>query len=285
MATANESPYFDDGDIAVELGVAGYGTPDMSRETVRVELPDRPAEAHGLSGGVQNIQLTCGRKRANLGDAERYAFEKLKTLATSGYGVLGVRDWQTGRTMYSHKWENAICVDASATIEAFSDSESWVAFDYRFLAPSAPPPTTTTAATTTTTWPPQWPAPDPPSTYAGTSTSQDYTAGGVDLGVGGTMDVEMVRNAELRTVPRARGARPGGPESGAAIHLTVNSHIRADDTHIAQAIEDKVRAIPDGKIDLVANGVTYQDVLLRSINPEHGQQRTAAFTAEFVKEL
>lgn len=271
---ATQSPYFDDGAVNVELGEAGHGDPQFAREVLRIKLGNRPAAVHGAGGGEQDIRLETGRERENLGDAEKYAYELFTSLATSEHGTLGVRDWRSSDELHEHVWADAICIEASATIEA----HKWVSMSLRFLAPQKAP-----AATTTTSG--AWPAPSPPGTYPGTSTSQDYSAGGIDLGVGGSLRIEMVRSADLRTIPRARGAKPGAPWSGSSIRLIVNAHAKTDTEHLAGYLADLTRSIPTGPINLTANGNRYSGLILEELRPDNAIHRSTSFSARFVKEL
>jgi len=275
MADVNESGYFDDGSTAVELGAATWASQSSVGRTLhRRTPPGRAARVHDAGGGVQEIRVQGGRLRDNRGDAERYAYELLTTLATSGHGTLGVRDLRGESSSYRHTWSDAVCVDAAATIEA----HRWVSLDLTFRAPTRPAATTTTTAGS-------WPAPDPPGTYSGTSTSQDYAAGGVDLGVGGTMDLEMARSADLRTVPRARGAVPGAPWSGGSLRMVITAHARGLDQHLASRLAELERQIGATPVDLTGNGNTYADVVLERLSPDPTQWRSTAFSAEFIRGL
>lgn len=259
------SGYFIGPETEVELGRHAFGTPRARRENIVLSPHDGPAMIHDVGGGVQDIRLTGQRLRANLGDAERWAWEVLTSLAASGPGELGVEDERGMRST----WSDAVCVEARASVRAFR----FVTLECRFRAPESPSS-------------PAWAgAPAEPGTYSGTATSQDYAAGGVELGIGGTMRLEMERSASLRTIPRARGARIGSSPGGAVMRLKVDAHAKADAEHLAAHLRDMARSIGARPVDLTANGNTYPGVALESIRPDHSDMRAASFTAEFACEL
>jgi len=257
------SGYFIGPNTEVELGRQAFGAPRPRREVVTLSPPAAPARVHDAGGGILDIPLTGRRLRANLGDAERWAWKVLTALATSGPGELGIED----RRGECATWSDAVCVRASAEVSAFR----FVTLECAFRAPESPSS-------------PAWAgAPAAPATYSGTSTSQDYAAGGVDLGVGGTMRLEMERQAALRAVPRTRGARVSGPPSGAEVRLKIDAHAKADAAHLAAYLHDMARSIGARPVDLSANGNSYAGVVLDDLRPDHSDTRAASFTAEFVR--
>ena len=142
----------------------------------------------------------------------------LRALAASGPGTLGVEDDLGRRAAFAAERLHG----AVAQVRAFRFVE--VRLD--FSCPEAP----ADAA---------WGAiPAAPGAYAGTSTAQDYAAGGVALGVGGTMRIEMSRQFPVRPLPRARGARACGPQSGAHLRLIVSAHLLAAADNLAAALQD-----------------------------------------------
>ena len=95
----------------------------------------------------------------------------------------------------------------------------------------------------------------------------------------------MTRNHPLRQIPRARGARTGGPSSAAQMRFIVTAHL-LDRTHnLAAALEDLARQIGPEPVDLTGNGNTYEDVLLDVLRPVHTDMNHTSFEAEFVKRL
>jgi hypothetical protein len=237
----------------------------MLRDTAVVRCHGRPARVHELGGGTERIRITAGRLRANLGDAERYAHDLLAALAVSGPGQLGVEDRRGQR----HTWAGAVCVEASAAVRAFR----FVELDCLFRAPESPSS-------------PDWAgAPAPPDTYPKRSTAQDYAAGGVDLGIGGTMCIEMERTAPLRTVPRARGARPRPAPSGAIMRFQLDAHANADTDHLAAHLEDMARSIGTGPVDLTANGNSFSSLVLEELRPDNTDVRATSFRATFLRQL
>ncbi len=257
------SGYFIGPNTEVELGRQAFGAPRPRREVVTLSPRGAPARVHDAGGGILDIPLTGGRLRANLGDAERWAWEVLTALATSGAGELGIEDRRGERAT----WSDAVCVRASAEVSAFR----FVTLECTFRAPESPSS-------------PAWAGiPAAPATYSGTSTSQDYAAGGVDLGMGGAMRLEMTRSAPLRTVPRARGARVSGPPSGATMRLKIDAHAKADADHLASHLREMARSIGAQPVDLSANGNTFSGVILDRLRPDHTDTRATSFTAEFVR--
>ena len=259
------SGYFTDGTISVELGEYVFATPATQRPIAQLDPPGLPASLLDAGGGVVEVNVTAQRLRANLGDAERYGFELLQALATSGAGELGIEDARGNRYTLS----DAACVSGSARVEAFR----LCSVDLTFQAPQA-------AAAPDWTTPPA-----PPAEWPGTATLQDYAAGGVDLGIGGSMDIEMVRSWPSRMIPRARGARMAEPPSGASLSFLLHVHAKPDSQSLPAYLQETARHVGPRAVDLTANGNTYSDVLLRGLWPDHADRGATSFRAEFVKEL
>jgi hypothetical protein len=258
--------YFDDGTVQVELGEHAFATPAPERRNVILEAHDRPAEVLDSGGGMMGVQVTGQRLRANLGDAERYIYELLVSLALAEPGDLGLEDSQGNRSTFGE----AVCVGAAGEVQAFRFAEAQM----EFLSPEK--------ATE-----PAWGAvPAAPATYGGTDTLQDYSAGGVQIGthpVG--MRIEMLRSHPLREVPRARGARTRGPAFGAHVRFIVTSHAVTTGQHLAAYLEGLSRQIGPRPVDLTANGNTYSGVILEALRPDHTDGRHTRFVAEFVREI
>jgi hypothetical protein len=162
-----------------------------------------------------------------------------------------------------------VCIGAVGEVRAFR----FVEVELDFQCPEAPDG-------------PAWgTVPAPPAQWPGTSTSQDYAAGGVALGVGGTMRIEMARRFPVRPLPRARGARACGPPSGAHVRFIVTAHLLAGGDNLAAALQELERSIGPGPVDLTANGNTYADVLLESVRPKHGDRAHTSFEAEFLQQI
>ena len=185
--------YFDDGTVQVALGAHVFATPAARRSNLLMTPFCSPALALHVGGGVLELTVTGQTVRDNLGDAERYAAELLRALATSGPGALGVEDNLGRRSAFA----NSVCTGAVAEVRAFRFVE--VKFD--FACPEAPDDAA-------------WGGlPDAPDAYAGTSTLQDYAAGGVALGIGGThahRDGAALPGAAA--APRPRRPRVRAPE-------------------------------------------------------------------------
>jgi hypothetical protein len=211
------------------------------------------------------VPVTGQRLRANLGDAERYIYELLLALAGSTAGTLGVEDAVANRATFGQ----AVCIGASGLVQGFRFAD--MRLDFMTPEKSAEP---------------AWGAiPATPGTYGGTSTAVDYAAGGIALGVGAGMRIEMARQYPLREIPRARGSRARGPARGAAMRLIVTSHAVGAGLHLARYLEDLARQIGPLPVDLTGNGNTYADVVLESLRPRHTDFRATTFEAEFAQQL
>jgi len=259
--------YFNDGNgTLVELGEHAFATPTAFRRNIVHEPYGLPARVLDSGGGILDIEVTGQRVRSNLGDAERYIYELFSALAASGPGDLGVEDNRLFRQVFG----DSICVGAVGEVRAFKFAD--MLFSFQCPEKSSEP---------------AWGGPPPgtPSPYAGTSTAQDYAAGGVALGIGVGMRIELIRVWPLREIPRARGARTSEPHRAAQIRFIVRAHALADAVHLAAYLESLARQIGPRKVDLTGNGNTFTDVVLDSLRPAHTDQKATDFEAEFVKRL
>lgn len=255
--------YFDDGQMQVELGAHAFATPSAARSNLLLAPHGVPAAAMEDGGGVLHLAVTSQALRENLGDAERYVVELFRALATSGPGTLGVEDNLARRATFGR----SVCAGAVGEVRAFR----FVEMKLDFQCPEG-------AAA------PAWGAiPAAPAAYAGTATAQDYAAGGVALGVGGAMRIELVRRFPVRPLPRSRGARSCGPQSGAHLRFIVAAHLVTAQDSLAADLQDLERRIGPGPVDLTANGNTYADVLLDGLRPKHGDRSHTSFEAEFIQ--
>jgi hypothetical protein len=265
--------YFNDGTVNVEIGEHAFATPAASRRSRSLDVAGRPSTVLDDGGGMLTLQVTGQRLRANLGDAEKYIYDLLVSLAGSTPGVLGCEDQLGHRAAFSQ----AVCIAGSGEVQAFKFAD----LRLEVLSPEKQAE-------------PAWGAiPAAPGTYPGTSTLLDYSVSGAD-GAGGIalgthpsgMRIEMARQYPLREIPRARGARSRGPSRGAVIRLTVSSHAVASGIHLARYLEDLARSAGGGRpVDLTGNGNTYEDVVLESLKPKHTDFRATTFEAEFLKQL
>jgi len=256
---------FNDGTIDIELGEHVFAVPELERPVVRLAPHDAAGVLLDTGGGLLRLDLVGQRVRANLGDAERYVYEKLRALALSEPGTLCFRD----NRGHDATFAQAVCIGASGEVEAFRFAD--VRYEFVCGEKSSEPSALT--------------CPAAPGTYAGTETLQDYAAGGVAIGdYGERMRIEMTRAYPLRAVPRARGARARGPASGAEMRLVVTACVVAD-VHLATYLEDLERSIGPRPVDLVANGNVYRDVLLVSLRPDLTDEKHTRFEAEFVQEV
>ncbi len=256
--------YFNDGTVDIELGEHVFASPSARRRIVTLDPHSAPAAVLDSGGGILELEVTAQRVRTNLGDAERYIYEQLLALSDSGPGNLAYEDNRGHR----HVFGDAVCVGGSGVVEAceFADMR----LDFACPEKSAEP---------------AWVgAPAAPGVYAGTDTLQDYAAGGVTLGVGGRMRIEMSRDYPLREIPRARGARATVPQARAVIRFIIDAARVAGTESLATDLEDLARSI-SGLVNLTANGNTFTDVLLERMRPSHTDRKFTMVQFSFVKDL
>ncbi len=256
--------YFDDGTVHVELGAHVFATPGGRRRIVRLQPHSRPGAVLDSGGGVLELEVTGQRLRANLGDAERYIYEQLRALATSDPGELGFED----NRGYRHVFGDSVCLGGIG--EVFGYKFVSIRFDFESPEKSSVP---------------AWGSvPAAPGAYPGTATFQDYSAGGVNLGLGGAMRIEMRRSMPLREVPRARGSRASVPPYGAEFRFVVEAARVAGAETLATDIEDLQRQV-SGRVNLVANGNVYRGVLLEGVRPRHTDKRHTGLEIVFVQDI
>ena len=257
--------YFDDGTVNVELGEHVFVTPTGARRNVVLEPHDDPAVVLDSGGGAFDLEVTGQRVRDNLGDAERYIYELLLALATSEPGDLAHENNRGYRSVFG----DSVCVSGEGEVRAFSFAD--MKLDFRCPEKSSEP---------------AWGAvPATPGTYAGTATLQDYAAGGINLGTGGEMRIEMYRSWSLREVPRARGARTSVPPRGAVMRFLVRTAWEEGVTNLAVLLENLMRTIGPRQVDLTANGNTYEDVVLDGMRPGHTDRKFTTVEFELTQQI
>ncbi len=256
--------YFDDGTINLELGYHVFALPAASRRIVMLDPHSAPATILDSGGGILDLEVSGSRVRESMGDAERYIYEMLFALSESGPGDLAFED----NRGHQHVFGDAVCTGAVGEVRAFTYAD----IRFRFACPekSAEPAWIGVPAT--------------PAAYAGTDTLQDYEADGISLGVGGVMQIELVRSHPLRQIPRARGARASIPESGAVIRFVVKTARVADTENLATDLEDLARSI-SGVVSLTGNGNTFSGVLLEQMQPRHTDWKHTMLESTFIKNL
>jgi len=257
--------YFADGTISIELGAHAFATPVACRRNTILSPAATPAVVLDAGGGTLELQVTGQRVRDNLGDAERYIYEHLHALGTSDPGTLGCEDNAGRRATFG----DSVCVAAEGEVRAFRFCDMRMTF----LSPERASQ-------------PAWgTVPSAPATYAATSTAQDYAAGGITLGRGASLRIEMAREFPLRQIPRARGARARGPRTGALLRFVVTAYLLEPAANLAAALAELSLQIGPRPVDLTGNGNTYEDVVLDSLRPAHTDLNHTRFEAEFVKEI
>ncbi len=258
--------YFDDGRIHVELGAHVFVTPSARRRNVVLAPHAHAATVLDSGGGVLSLRVTAQRVRASLGDAERYIFDLFHALACSDPGTLAFQDNLGNPAAIA----DSVCVAAVGQVSAFRFAD--VALDFMAPEQSAEP---------------EWGSvPGTPPQYGGTSTQQDYSAGGVAIGTHPVqMRIEMTRQYPVRVIPRARGARASGPKRGAQIRFVVLAQALTDGQNLAAYLAALARQIGPRPVSLEANGNTYGGVVLESLRPAHTDRRHTGFEAEFVMQV
>ncbi len=258
--------YFDDGRIHVELGAHVFVTPSARRRNVVLAPHAHAATVLDSGGGVLSLRVTAQRVRASLGDAERYIFNLFHALACSGPGTLAFQDNLGNPAAIA----DSVCVAAIGRVSAFRFAD--IALDFVAPEQSAEP---------------EWGSvPGTPPEYGGTSTQQDYSAGGVAIGTDPVqMRIEMTRDYPVREIPRARGARASGPKRGARIRFVVLAQVLTDGQNLAAYLAALARQIGPRTVSLEANGNTYGGVVLESLRPAHTDRRHTDFEAEFVMQV
>ena len=170
---------------------------------------------------------------------------------------------------HQHVYGQSVCVSGSGEVRAFSFAD--MRFDFECPEKLSEPAWNSVPAT--------------PGKYPGTLTLQDYAAGGVTLGIGGTMKVEMARSFPLREIPRARGARSRGPASGAVMRFSVSVGRVAWLENLATDLEDLIRSIGPRAVELTANGNVYSSVIFERARPGVTDAKHTMVELEFVQDL
>lgn len=255
--------YFEDTD-KLDLGEHVFATPIGRRQVRRNSLPGQSAHVHAKGGGILRLEVTAQRLRENLGDAERWIYSRLASLLTAGPGLLAYEDAHG----QAHAYDGCVLLGADAQVEAYR----WATMTLDMACPE------TDAAATPGSMPPA------PGAYSGTSTAQDYAAGGQDLGRGGRLTLEASRSSMLREIPRARGARPSQPKSGGEIRLMVEGAVVASGQPVGETIESVARSIGAAEVTLSGNGNSYDTCVLEDVSPEHTDWRHTTLTFQFVQD-
>jgi len=257
--------YFNDGTVDVEIGEHVFMTASIPRRNVVLEPHDDPAVVLDSGGGILDLEVAGQRVRDNLGDAERYIYELLLGLAVSDPGDLAHEDNRGHRSVFG----DSVCLGGQGEVRGsrFADMR----FDFLSPEKSSEPAWGVVPAT--------------PGVYPGTSTLRNYAVGGVSLGTGGEMRIEMARSWPLREIPRARGARTSLPPRGAVMRFTVSAAAIAGTSNLAAYVEVLVRSIGPGPVDLTANGNTYHDVVLENVRPGHTDRKFTTVEFEFLKQI
>ncbi len=262
--------YFTDGVTSIEIGAHVFATPRTRRRSLAMDAAGLASAILDDGGGIGTLSVTGQRLRANLGDAERWMYEICLALATSGPGTVGFEDAWGSRATFGQ----AVCTRAAGAVQAWGPQGCFAEMSFEFLVPEK------------MTEPAWAEAPGAPPIYPGTDSSVTYEAGGVPIGTNPAgMAIEMVREFPLREVPRARGARSRGPARGAQIRFTVASHAVVAGTHLAAYLAGVARDIGPRPVSVVANGVTYDGVILEGLTPKQTDRRATSFEAQFVQEI
>ena len=240
--------YFDDGTVQVALGAHVFATPAARRSNLLMTPFCSPALALHVGGGVLELTVTGQAVRDNLGDAERYAAELLRALATSGPGTLGVEDDLGRRAAFA----SSVCTGAVAEVRAFRFVEVQVRLRLpggagrRGLGRACPMRRTPTPAPRRcrTTRPAAWRS-------ASAAACASRCSGATRCGRC------PARAAPARAAPERRPPAPDRHRPPAG-----------ETTTWPRRSEDLERSIGAGPVDLTANGNTYADVVLECRAPQ-----------------
>lgn len=259
--------YFNDGDTYLELGQHVWISPSTARFIVQTRPLGDPAINMDSGGGAYDLIVGCQRLRANLGDAERWIYETLRSLAYTGPGELACEDYRDDRVIFS----NVACVAGRGETHAFKFAD--VSLTFR-------------GGESPTTPAPAWDGvPATAGTYAGTDTLQDYAAGGRTLGRGVSMALELTREYPYRVIPRARGARAAPPVRGAAIRFIVLFAMYEPAQNVMRALRTLEVDLSARPVDLTGNGNTFANVILESVEARHSDDQHTLCEATFVQTL
>lgn len=258
--------YFQDDTSSIELGASASVLASATRRMVVVRSRAGDAQVTGADGGLLGLTVVAHRLRANLGDAERYAWETLRALAAAGTGTLGIEDAFGARTTFG----SCACRRASARMTAGRLVE--MRLDFVAAERSAQP---------------AWSAlPDTPGTWPGTDTLRDYAVDGVSLGDRpAAMRLEMERDTDLRVVPRTRGARATIPGGGALLRLSVTGWLQPTGGSPVAAFDGLVRSIGTAGPTLSGNGNSYANVRLEAARPLRVGRDSLQFVITFLQEV
>ena len=257
--------YFNDGTVNVEIGEHVFVMPSIPRRNIILEPHGDPATVLDSGGGILDLEVAGQRVRDNLGDAERYIYELLLGLAESDPGDLAHEDNRGHRSVMG----DSVCIGGQGEVRGskFADMR----FDFLSPEKSSEPAWGVVPAT--------------PGVYPGTSTLRNYAVGGVSLGTGGELRIEMTRSWPMREIPRARGARTSVPARGAVMRFSVSAATIAGTSNLALTLENLARSIGPGLVNLTGNGNTYADVVLENARPGHTDRKFTTVEFEFLKQI
>jgi len=275
---ANEGQgYFTGTSPDIGLGDYAFASAGLAQERITLD-PSLPlAKVVTVHGGILAVNVVAYCERANLGDAEWWITTRLAALASSDAGILAVQD-NHGRAV---TYPDALFVSARANVEALTVG----VIDMEFLAPltSASP---TWGETGTETETESWSGvPDEPDEYADRATSQDYACNGVEFGVGPMAQFAVDRAAQLRVIPRCKGARVSPAPQAAAMTIEIVADQVSDSDHWQVQTEDAFRTIGVAKRDLTGNGNTWDNCVLDAIDPSQTDDYWTTVTYRFLREL
>lgn len=270
------SGYFTGTDPDIGLGDWAMGTAQPASELIALGPTLPLSSVLTCHGGILSINLLAYCERASLGDAEWWLTQKLEALAGSAAGTLAFEDNQDRPVTY----EDALFVSATGMVHAYQVA----VLEAQFLAPmkSAQPGWGPESGTGTETWAD---VPDEPAEYAARTTSQNYLANGQELGLGPMLSLAVDRRAQLRVIPRCKGARVSADPAEARMTIEISADLVSDTDHWQVQLEDKVRSIGVGPFGVTGNGNTWDLCRLVEARPEPSDVYATSMLYRFQREL
>lgn len=109
------------------------------------------------------------------------------------------------------------------------------------------------------------------------------TFNGIQIGDHAWLELKTDIEVEVHKIPRADGVitrRRGGGLKTLVVHAWITRNQRNE---IEQYFDGLALAFTTAKADLIVNGKTYSDCLLKSITPDSDHNKWARFNVEFLK--
>lgn len=109
------------------------------------------------------------------------------------------------------------------------------------------------------------------------------TFNGVQLGDHAWVEIDTTNEVEIHKIPRADGViiRPkGGGVKTLLVHAWM---VKTQRTDIEQYFNTLAANLTSAVANLIVNGVTYSNCIMRSVSPDSVHNKWATFTIVFIK--